>query len=159
MHLLSFDRSATAQTAAVTLLTVGALMLLALTGAHWTWQWLTPQPVSRGQSIANGISQVISANGMFGNAEQDQISSSPTGAGIKLLGIVAATTGRHGYAVVRLEPRAILTVREGEDIAPGLRLVEVAADHLILERGGARETLGWPAKIASAEPPALRTGK
>lgn len=158
MHLLSFDRSAKAQTAAVTLLTAGALTLLALTGAHWTWQWLAPQPELRGQPIANRVGGVISANGLFGNAEQDQVGSSPTG-GIKLLGIVAATTGRHGYAVVRLEPRAILTVREGEDIAPGLRLAEVAADHLILERGGTRETLGWPAKSASAEPPALRTGK
>lgn len=134
-------------------------MLLALTGAHWTWQWLAPQPESRAQPIAHRIGQTISATGLFGNAEQDQVSSSATGIDIKLLGIVAATTGRHGYAVVRLEPRAILTVREGEDIVPGLRLAEVAADHLILERGGARETLNWPTKNASAGPPALRAGK
>jgi len=37
-------------------------------------------------------------------------------------------------------------VREGEDLAPGIRLAEVGTDHVILERGGARETLAWPGR-------------
>lgn len=159
MHLLSFDSSAKAQTAAVSLLTVGALILLALTGAHWTWQWLAPQAESRGQPMINGISQATAAKSLFGNAEEDRGNSSPTGAGIKLLGIVAATAGGRGYAVLRIEPRQILTVGDGEEIVPGLRLAEVGAEHVILERGGTRETLGWPTKNAFVELPAPRIGK
>lgn len=69
-----------------------------------------------------------------------------------LLGIVTATAGRHGYAVIQIEPRAIIAVREGDDIAPGIRLAEVGIDHLVLERGVIRETLTWPDKKRSAVP-------
>jgi general secretion pathway protein C len=80
----------------------------------------------------------------------------PTGIAIRLLGIVAATAGRRGYAVVQLEPRQILAVREGEDVAPGVRLAEVGTDHVILERGGTRETLAWPERSTPADPNAWR---
>jgi general secretion pathway protein C len=159
MNLLSFERLNTAQTAAVTLMTVAALALLALVAAYWTWEWLAPHPGLRGQPSANGIGHAESAYALFGNAERDHNNALPSGVEIRLLGIVAATKSRSGYAVVRIEPRVILTVREGEDIAPGLRLAEVDTDQVILERGGTRETLGWPAKSTSAEPPALRLGK
>lgn len=148
-----------AQTAAVTLMTVGALALLAVILAHWTWQWLAPLPESRGQPVTSETGRVPSASSLFGKAEQEHGNVSPTGTGIRLLGIVAATTGRNGYAVLRMEPRTIITVREGEDIAPGLRLAEVARDHVILQRGELRETLGWPAVAATAAPAALRPGK
>jgi len=158
MRLFSFDRSTAAQSAAITLVTVGALALLALVAAHWTWQWLAPHAESRGQQVANGVGHAGSAKALFGNAARDDSSPSSTGIGISLLGIVAATAGGRGYAVLRLEPKALLTVREGEDIAPGLRLAEVAVDHVILERGEARESLGWPARSPSAVLPVLKTG-
>ena len=59
---------------------------------------------------------------------------------------MAASGGRRGYAVVQLEAKQILAVHEGEDVAPGIRLAEVHADHVILERNGVRETLAWPEK-------------
>lgn len=48
---------------------------------------------------------------------------------------------------MQLEPGKILSVQEGEDVAPGIRLAEVAADHVILERAGIRETLAWTVKV------------
>ena len=159
MQLLAIDRSSTAQTAGVTLLTVAALAVLALTGTHWTWQWLAPRPLLRATPAVNGIDHSASASGLFGNPALDTDNATPTGIDIRLLGVIAATTGGRGYAVLRIEPKQILTVPEGEDIAPGIRLAEVAADHVILERGGSRETLGWPAKSLAAESPALRIGK
>jgi hypothetical protein len=56
-------------------------------------------------------------------------------------------------------PRQIVTVREGEDIAPGLRLGEVATDHVVLERGGTREILAWPMKRPVGEAAAPRVGR
>lgn len=159
MRRLSFDISNTAQSAAIALVIVGALALFALVAAHWTWQWLAPHAESRGQQVANEIGHAGSANALFGNAARDDSSPSSTGIGISLLGIVAATAGGRGYAVLRLEPKALVTVREGEDVAPGLRLAEVATDHVILERGGTREALGWPVRSPSAVLPVLQTGK
>jgi general secretion pathway protein C len=61
--------------------------------------------------------------------------------------------------VVRLEAKQILAVQEGEDVAPGARLVEVHPDHVILERGGVRESLAWPKKRATASPAARSADK
>ena len=58
-----------------------------------------------------------------------------------------------GYAVLRLDGREILAVPQGEDVEPGLRLAEVHADRVVLERNGVRETLAWPQKKTAANPP------
>lgn len=151
MPLPLFDRTNVAQTALVALLTAAALALLVMVAAHWTWEWLAPSQEPRAQAAANPVGHATSANGLFGHLERDKSGASPTGIAIRLLGIVAATAGRRGYAVMRLEPREIFAVREGEDIAPGIRLAEVGADHVILERGGTREKLAWPEKSTPAE--------
>ena len=72
---------------------------------------------------------------------------------------MAATGDRRGYAVVQLEPRQILAVHEGEDVAPGIRLAQVGTDHVILDRSGARETLSWPEKSVPAESAAPRPNR
>ena len=157
MQQVSLDRSNLAQTAVVVSVPVAALAVLGLVAAYWTWAWLAPGPEPRAQAAAQTGGRVEAAYGLFGSAQRD--GAVPTGIAIKLLGIVAAAGGRRGYAVVRLEPRQILAVPEGEDVAPGLRLAEVAADHVVLERGGTRETLAWPQKDTSTESAALRANK
>jgi general secretion pathway protein C len=62
------------------------------------------------------------------------------------MGVVAASGGRRGHAVLRLDAKKTVAVLQGEDVEPGLRLAEVHADYIILERNGARETLAWPEK-------------
>ena len=47
---------------------------------------------------------------------------------------------------MQLDAGKTLAAREGADIAPGIRLVEVRADQIILERNGVRETLALPEK-------------
>jgi general secretion pathway protein C len=158
MRQVSIDRSMFAQTAVFALLTAAALIVLGLVAAYWTWVWIAPSPEPRAQAAADSGGS-MSAGGLFGNAQRDRNSTAPTGMAIRLLGIVAATVGRRGYAVVELEPRQILAVLEGEDVTPGIRLAEVGTDHIILERGGTRETLTWPEKNKTAEPPMTRTNK
>jgi general secretion pathway protein C len=53
---------------------------------------------------------------------------------------------------MQFEGKQIVAVREGEDAAPGVRLAEVHPDHVILERGGVREALAWPATKAITTP-------
>lgn len=69
-----------------------------------------------------------------------------TSSAVRLTGVVAASGGRRGHAVLRLDGKRTVAVLEGEDVEPGVRLVEVHADHIVLERNGARETLTWPEK-------------
>lgn len=145
MLQLSRERSNLPQTTVVVLATVAALVVLGTVAAYWTWAWLAPRAAARVQTAASpgdGLSAAV----LFGDVQRGRVGAAPTGIAIKLLGIVAAAGGRRGYAVVQLEPRQILAVQEGEDLAPGVRLAEVGTDHLVLERNGTRETLAWPEK-------------
>lgn len=152
MQAMTLERSRLAQTALVSALTFAALALLGLVLAYWTWVWLAPRPVPRAPAAVQPTEGLAAAPGLFGGAPTGRAVAAPTGIAIRLLGIVAATQGGRGYAAVQLEAKEILAVREGEDIAPGIRLAEVAARHVILERGGIRETLPLPGPAAAPQP-------
>ncbi len=152
MREQSLERSSRAERAVVSLMTLAALGLLGWVLAYWTWAWLAPRPEPRAYAETGG--RAASASALFGSAQRDPNRAAPTGMAIRLLGVVAASPGRRGYAVVEMEPRQIIAAGEGQDIGPGLRLVEVHADRVILERNGKRETLAWPdrAKTEAAPP-------
>jgi len=150
MQALPFGRIHVAQTVLVSSLTLVAVALLGAVLAYWTWVWFAPRAEPRLEASAVQSGSVASASGLFGSVPRSQTAAAPTGIAIKLLGVVAATGGRLGYAVVQLGGKQILAVHEGEDVAPGIRLAEVDADHVILERNGVRETLAWPQRPGSA---------
>lgn len=150
MQVIPLGRSSLAQTAVVSLLTLAAVAVFGLVLAYWTWIWFAPRVEPRAEVAVAATGSLASANLLFGRVERGKSTAAPTGIAIKLLGVVAASGGRRGYAVVQLEAKQILAVHEGEDVTPGLRLAEVHPDHVILERGGVRETLTWPVKKGSA---------
>jgi general secretion pathway protein C len=141
---LRLGRSSLIQSAVVSLLTLAAVALFGLVLAYWTWIWFAPRAAPRAEATAVATGSLASAGFVFGRVERGRNTVAPTGMAIKLLGVVAASGGRRGYAIVQLEAKQILAVQEGEDVTPGLRLAEVHPDHVILERGGVRETLTWP---------------
>lgn len=141
--MIALERSKWVSAAVVPLVTLVALALLGLVLAHWTWVWFAPRPESRAPAAAEQEVRLAAAFGLFGNAPAT--ASSSTGA-INLLGVVASTGDKQGYAVMQLPSREVLAVREGEDLSPGVQLAEVHRDHVILSRNGVRETLEWPEK-------------
>jgi general secretion pathway protein C len=144
MQQLPLERSGFFQTAAVFAFTLAALALLGMVLAYWTWAWFAPRAEPRMPLASVDAGSTAAAGQVFGQAARD--SAAPTGIAMRLLGIVAASRGRQGNAVVQLDGKQILAVTEGGDVAPGIRLAEVHPDHVVLERGGARETLTWPDK-------------
>jgi general secretion pathway protein C len=159
MQALSPERSSLALKATVSLATLAALALAAVVLAYWTWTWLAPRPEPRAASAAEPARSMVAARGLFGAPERDRGSPAATGIAIRLLGVVAATRGHRGYAVLQLEGREILAVAEGEDVAPGIRLAEVHPDRILLQRNGARESLALPRKNAAATAAAPRIDK
>ncbi len=103
-----------------------------------------PRRARRPQLEAAG--RASSAGGLFGSAKQGPGAAAAASSAIRLLGVVAASGDRRGHAVLRLDAKKTVAVLQGEDVEPGLRLAEVHADHIVLERNGARETLAWPEK-------------
>ena len=156
MPKISFERSSLAQTSLVSLTTLAALLLLGFVLAYWTWAWLAPGVLPRAPGSAAGggtqENRMASAGKLFGNLRQDGNAPAPTGIDIKLHGVMAASGSQPGYAVLQLDAKPDLAVREGQDIAPGIRLAEVRPDHVILERNGIREILAWPKKDPPASP-------
>ena len=158
MQQFSLDRSNLAQTAVIVLVTVAALALLGYVAAYWGWAWFAPRPEARTQ-VAAEAGGGTSAGLLFGVVQLDRNNTAPSASAIRLLGIVAATEGRRGYAVVQLESKEILAVPEGEDVVPGIRLAKVGIDHIILERGALREKLAWPEKSAAPVPAPMRANQ
>ncbi len=130
---------------AASLATLAALALLGAVLAYWTWAWLAPPPAPRAPAVVEPAGRTSSASALFGRLKAGSSAAAASGA-LRLLGVVAATGGERGYAVLRLDAKRTLAVPQGEDVEPGLRLAEVHADHVILDRNGARETLAWPEK-------------
>ncbi len=151
------ERSGFLLTGVVYALTLAALALLGMVLAYWTWAWFAPRAEPRMQPATVEAGSMVSAGQVFGQAARN--SAVPTGIAIRLLGIVAASRGRLGNAVVQLDAKQILAVTEGGDVAPGIRLAEVHPDYVVLERGGARETLTWPDKRAPGASAPLTVGK
>jgi general secretion pathway protein C len=148
----SRERADLAQSALVMSVTLAALILFSTVLAYWTWVWLAPRPASRARAV-EVQPRVDAAYGLFGGRQGSRNALAPTGLAIKLLGVAAASGGKSGYAVVQLEANKILAAREGTDIAPGIRLAEVQAAQIILERNGVRETLALPDKTGRAREP------
>ncbi|HYN12493.1 MAG TPA: type II secretion system protein N [Burkholderiales bacterium] len=131
---------------AASLATLASLALLGVVLAYWSWAWLAPPAAARAPAAAEMASRTSSASGLFGNVNQGPGAAAAASSAVRLMGVVAASGGRRGHAVLRLDAKKTVAVLQGEDVEPGLRLAEVHVDHIVLERNGARETLAWPQK-------------
>ena len=152
MQVFQLGRADLARTVIVSVVTLAAVAVLGLVLAYWTWVWFAPRAEPRAQPAAAQSGGAASANALFGKVPRNQNTAAPTGISIRLLGVVGPTGGRGRYPVVQLDGKQILAVHEDQDIAPGIRLAQVFADHVMLERGGVSETLAWPEKRAAAAP-------
>lgn len=152
MREFLLGRSGLAQAAVLSVAMLAAVALLGLVLAYWTWAWFAPRAEVRLPAPAAPVASAASASAIFGSAPRAQDVAAPTGIAVRLLGVAATSAGRQGSAVLQLEGNRILAVNEGEDLAPGIRLEEVHADHVILMRSGTREKLAWPQKRAAPTP-------
>lgn len=153
MRVGSIDRSASLQTAFVSLVNVLALACLAAVLAYWTWRWMAPAPGSSIGPAPIAASGNARAGELFGTAAANPVDAVTAAVGIRLLGVVAAAEGYAGYAVLQMDGRPIVAARAGAELAPGLRLAEVHPRKVVLERSGVRESLVLPAPPAPIAPP------
>jgi general secretion pathway protein C len=157
MPEISIDRSNRAQTALVYLIILAALALLGGVLLYWTRLWFIPHPppnLESGTRVSMEAAEDISAvSDLFGIAQPEQPSIAvPAGPEIRLFGVVAASGGGRGYAILQADGKETLAVPEGEGIAPGFRLAEVHTEYIVLEREGMRETLALQRQNPSAGP-------
>lgn len=151
---------------------IGPLLLAAVLGALLIWQlvrllWtiITPlSPLGAWQPQAAIIASPAERRALFASfdpffrsAPQGPASATVTALGLTLFGININEATGGGSAIIAAEDGVQSSYAVGDEVAPGVRLVGVAFDHVLLDRGGARESLfldqSGEAAIANASTP------
>jgi general secretion pathway protein C len=132
------------------------LLLAALLGGLLVWQavrllWtiVTPlSPLGAWQpqtaviaSPAERRALFTSLDPFFRTAAQGPASATVTALGLTLFGVNINEATGSGSAIIAGEDGVQTSYAVGDEIAPGVKLVGVAFDHVLLDRGGARESL------------------
>jgi general secretion pathway protein C len=138
--------------ATLTYLLVGALGLQL---AWWGWHFLAPPhsvaPTVAAVAAGDDISLARKLFGGDGNPSE----AANTGGDIRLKGVFAVDGVTLSAAVVNLGAKDQM-VRAGDEISKGIKLAEVAADHIIVSRSGVREKIALenfkPAAVNASAP-------
>lgn len=115
-------------------LVIGAVL------AKWTWVLFAPASLSVSPALPppSGI-QTERLFGVTANAAAaSPVNISVALPNVRLIGVFAGTPG---FAVLELDDKRQLSVATGNEISPGNRLVEVAIDRVVIERGGVRQQI------------------
>jgi general secretion pathway protein C len=142
------------------LMHVVMLAIVSAIAAYWVIKILTPQPTAAPPPLAatppREPNPTMAAR-LFGLVQAPQVAAVSN---ITVSGVFAA--GRSGSAVLVVDGKPARAYVIGQEISPGLRLVEVQPELVVLEaNGGARQELRAPARAAiaslggAAPPPAF----
>lgn len=132
------------------LLAVGLLaFLLAFQLVMLVWTLVTPlSPLGAWQpqtamiaSPAERRALFTSFDPFFRSGGQGPASATVTELGLTLFGVNINEATGGGSAIIAAEDGVQNSYAVGDEIAPGVKLVGVAFDHVLLDRGGARESL------------------
>lgn len=131
--------SAPAKPGLVANLVVAALTLaLAWQLAWWTWEFAAPA-APRSVAAASGSTVDLAAIARLFGAEATASASDIDG--LVLKGVVAPTPGVAASAIFAPRAGRDISVFIGDEVRPGVKLVEVDPDHVIVSRGGVRERM------------------
>ena len=130
-----------------TIVTIALTLVLAWQLAHWTWVFLAPRPVAV-VGEAGGPVDLAAIARLFGASAPAGRASSVSA--LKLKGVIAPTPGVAASAIFSTGTGKDIAVYVGREVQPGVKLVEVKPDHVIVSRAGIRERvdLEMPRPIA-----------
>ena len=137
-------------------LTLLALALLCWVLARWTWVLLAPpQPVAPPATPAPidlqaALDEVLRARLFSSQPAADPPVATAAPRDLQLAGILATAPRGGGWAVVQVGTKAQQVAIAGSEIAPGVVLDQVFADHVVVRRQGNRERLDLSRRVAVA---------
>lgn len=131
---------------------VGALVLGALLAR---WSWLLFAPASSELAMVPSKQATVEAGQLFGLSSGTAQDGGVVQPGAVLVGVFASSMGKPGFAVLKLGGQEQTGLGLGERTPSGAKLVEIHPDHVVLERGGARQRVDLEGVKASARPDAV----
>jgi len=130
------------------LATIAMIALFAWTGARVFWSLTlpaTPEAPTAVDTEPSRVAQAVAARHLFGEAPQQGTRTTVTESTAKLYGVVTPTAkGQPGIAIISVQGKPALAIREGEEIAPGLTLHRVLARAVEVSQGGGIQVLRLP---------------
>ncbi|HLA33391.1 MAG TPA: type II secretion system protein N [Rhodocyclaceae bacterium] len=135
------------------LATLLLVLTLAWRAAYWVAQFAAPAPQASAPNLRGEIN-LASVNRFAWLGEEATKSVAAAAAnsaaiGIRLIGVYAG--GPRPVAIVALGAQNPIAVAVGEELAPGVKLTAVAADHIKIDRNGAVEQVALPVQTASID--------
>lgn len=132
-------------------LAVAALvLLLAYQLAHWTWVFVAPGPVAPVPDGAPAINLAAVAK-LFGAGPPANSSGAvATTSGLRLKGVVAPDEGPAASAIFSTGAGKDIAVFVDREVQPGVTLVEVKPDWVVVSRGGVRERIDLETRRGTA---------
>jgi general secretion pathway protein C len=126
----------------VTVATFGAIAALSASMAYWGMQLFKEQQrpiaaVARPEPVPPSID---AAKGLFGGDIAVAVASN-----YQLKGVVAALNGRHSVAIIAADGQPPKAYPVGAEVAPGVKVQEVAPRHVVLSEGGMPKRIDLPA--------------
>jgi len=133
------------------LINVGLLVFFLWLLSRWTWSFfptsqsmpprMSPTRAATGDAVA-----VIGKARLFGGAAEPTAPTGLTSLNFKLLGVFATQEQKGTAAIINTGDPKNKAVRAGEEVAPGIVLDTVFADHVLLRRQGVTERLNLDRK-------------
>lgn len=112
-------------------LVIGALL------ARWIWVVFAPHSASvlpAAQPVAG-----LPAERLFGIAAASSVSGITAQAALPNVRLLGVFAGSPGFAILELDGKRQVGLATGQEIARGVKLAEVAIEHVVIERGGVRQ--------------------
>jgi type II secretory pathway component PulC len=114
-----------------------AMLVIMTMMVHWVWVLFVPRSVSVLPAAFSTSNSHVEQ--LFGSVLPASTSAVPSVmSGVRLVGVFAGTLG---FAVLELDGKRQLGLATGHEIVAGAKLVEVAKDHVVIERGGVRQQI------------------
>ena len=147
MAALPDESSATPTSRTGALLTVALVLALAWVTAKWTWVFLTPPAVAPAAPAASGVDLAAVMRLFGGSAPPGSATVTGSSQGLRLKGVIAPSPADIGSAVFNAGGKDIAVVLGGE-LQPGVKLVAVEPDHVVILRAGVRERIDLDTRMA-----------
>ena len=131
-----------------TLVTAALVLVLAWLLAHWTWVFVAPPAVATAAPAAGAVDLAAVARLFGGAAPAGPSAPAGTSSGLRLKGVIAPSPANGGSAVFNAGGKDIAVILGGE-VQPGVKLVAVEPDHVVVSRAGVRERIDLDVRMAA----------
>lgn len=113
--------------------------------------WLLFAPHATAVAVVPERGAAVEAERLFGAAVS--VVATPEGTAlpnVRLVGVFAAGSGKHGFAVLKLDNNQQVGVVVGESVVSGTKLLEALPDHVLLGRAGVQQRVNLEGEVAGA---------